>query len=179
MEPSSNHFKLFGLEIGFDIDEQLLAQRYRELQRTAHPDRYVSATDRERRLAVQRAAEINDAFQILREPLSRARYLLELNGVGWDAERNTATDPAFLMEQMELRETLHEARAAREPLPSIDRLLADISERVGGAMAELRELFAAEAPDFERIKVNIDKQQFLRRLQRQAEELEEELLGAA
>lgn len=179
MESSSNYFQLFGLDVGFELDEALLSKHYRELQRAVHPDRYANAPDRERRLAVQRAAEINDAYQVLRDPLGRARYLLELAGVRWDEERNTTTDPTFLMEQMELRESLHEARDAAEPLARVAGIAQDISERVDDAMTEMRELFKSEPADLERIKANINKQQFLRRLQREAEELEEDLASTA
>ncbi len=178
MESSSNHFELFGLDVGFEVDEALLSQRYRELQRAIHPDRYANAPDRERRLAVQRAAEINDAYQILRDPLKRARYLLELKGVRWENERSTTTDPTFLMEQMELRESLQEARDASEPLARVAEIVQDISTRVNSAMAELRGSFRSEPIDIEGIKGNINKQQFLRRLQHEAEELEEDLASA-
>jgi molecular chaperone HscA len=100
---SHNHFELFGLKAGFEVDGETLALRYRDLQKETHPDRFANASEQERRLSVQLAAQINEAFRVLKSPLARARYLLELKGVVID-DTDTRMDPAFLMEQMELRE---------------------------------------------------------------------------
>ena len=113
MELTQNHFELFGLPVAFDVDAQQLAERYRELQRILHPDRYANASDRERRLSIQHAAQVNEAFQTLKSSLRRARYLLQLKGVEFDDEKETHLDPAFLMEQMELREALADQGRSR------------------------------------------------------------------
>jgi len=84
MDSGRNHFELFGLPVAFEVDMTRLAETYRELQRALHPDRFANASDRERRLSVQQAARVNEAYQILRSPLRRARYLLELRGVEFD-----------------------------------------------------------------------------------------------
>ena len=63
MALTQNHFELFGLPVAFDVDVHQLAERYRQLQRASHPDRYANASDRERRLSIQHAAQVNDAFQ--------------------------------------------------------------------------------------------------------------------
>ena len=78
---SSSYFVLFGLPVSFDVDRKTLAERYRELQRTVHPDRFANAADSERRLSVQMAARVNEGFQTLKDPLARGRYMLELQGV--------------------------------------------------------------------------------------------------
>ena len=73
---TSNFFELFNLPIGFEIDTQDLAERYRSLQAAVHPDKFASSSDLERRIAIQQSARINEAFQTLKNPLQRARYLL-------------------------------------------------------------------------------------------------------
>ena len=75
---SKDYFELFGLPVAFDIDSNDLAVRYRQLQRQFHPDRFASAPAAERRLSVQMTAQINAAFQTLKDPVARARYLLGL-----------------------------------------------------------------------------------------------------
>ena len=107
MSVLKNHFELFDLPVSFDIDTNTLAERYRELQRTVHPDKFASAPNRERRLAMQKATQINEAFQILKKPLTRAAYLLQLHGIDTN-QQNTTMDSEFLMTQMELREELAE-----------------------------------------------------------------------
>jgi molecular chaperone HscB len=111
---SRDHFELFGLPRLFEMDERSLESRYHELQSSAHPDRYASRPEHERRLSMQWSTRINEAYRLLRTPLTRARYLLELEGIDVGAENNTAMPADFLMQQMEWREALDEAREARD-----------------------------------------------------------------
>ena len=106
-----NYFELFGLAPRFAIDVEALERTYRELQSRVHPDRYAHLADTEKRLSMQWATRVNEAFQTLRKPLPRARYLLELRGHDVAHESNTAMSPAFLMDQMEWREAVEEARS--------------------------------------------------------------------
>ncbi len=76
-----NHFELFGLPPQFSLDGSLLSSQFRELQKRFHPDNFATASERDRLLAVQKAAQINDAYQVLKNPISRAEYLLSQNGL--------------------------------------------------------------------------------------------------
>lgn len=97
-----------------------LDERYRELQREVHPDRFATGSDAEKRLSVQRATLINEAYQTLKAPLSRVRYLLESTGIDAAIETNTAMPADFLMQQMQWRESLDDAgdEAALDALAS-------------------------------------------------------------
>ncbi len=177
MDLGSNHFELFGLPVGFEIDTAQLAEKYRELQRVLHPDRFANASDRERRLSVQHAAQVNEAYQTLRSPLRRARYLLELRGVEFDDERQTHLDPEFLMAQMELREALAAVRNEADPFAALNRLLADLAREREALEAELAQHLAQEDADaLEAARQIVQKLQFFARLQEEAEEIEESLL---
>ena len=57
----------------FDIDEASLERRYKLLQWALHPDKAVSRTQQEQGLSAEAAARINQAYGVLRRPLSRAR----------------------------------------------------------------------------------------------------------
>jgi len=107
----NNFFTLLGLPQRFDVDRKRLKQRLRELQRQYHPDRFARATPHEQRLAAQFSAQLNTAASVLGNPVQRALHLLELNGVQVDAQNHTETDSGFLLEQMELRDTLEDCRA--------------------------------------------------------------------
>jgi molecular chaperone HscB len=173
VELSSTHFELFGLPARFRIDRQQLDSRFRELQRLVHPDRFASATDQERRLSMQQAVRINEGYRILKDPLQRGRYLLELGGYRFDEERHTTDDAAFLMEQMELREALAGVRTSADPL---DRL-GGIMQRIAADFQRLAEELPAllEADDAQRRERAADvlmKMQFFRRLEEEARELE-------
>ncbi len=103
-----NHFELLGLPVQYQLDSAHLSSQFRELQRQYHPDKFSTSSERDQLMAVQKAAQINDAYQILKNPVSRLEYLLFLNGIDMRSEQTTMQDPVFLMEQMELRETLEE-----------------------------------------------------------------------
>jgi len=101
-----NYFQLFGLENQFDIDTTKLAEVYQSLQKTVHPDRFAHASSQEQLLAVQKSSMINDAYQTLKNPLTRATYILTERGTDMPNEQASFGDTAFLMHQMELREML-------------------------------------------------------------------------
>ncbi len=111
---AADHFALFGLARDFRIDTAALERNYRALQAQTHPDRFVTASDSERRRALQWATRVNEAYETLKKPLSRARYLLAELGGESDFVRNNALPTDFLVAQMELRETVADAVAARQ-----------------------------------------------------------------
>jgi molecular chaperone HscB len=108
-----NHFELFHLPQQFAIDANALDSAFRNVQAQVHPDKFVSGSETEKRIAMQWATRANEAYQTLKNPLKRASYLCELHGVDLQVESNTAMPPAFLMQQMEWREALADAKAAR------------------------------------------------------------------
>lgn len=120
-----NHFELFNLPARFAVDLAALDAAYRDVQGRVHPDRFVNASDAEKRVAMQWATRANEAYQTLKNPLQRARYLVELNGVDLQTESNTAMPMDFLMQQMEWREALGEARAAKDA-EALDELDAQL-----------------------------------------------------
>jgi len=122
-----NHFELFQMPAVFAIDTQQLDSAYREMQGRVHPDKFVTATDAEKRVAMQWATRANEAYQALKSPLKRAIYLCELNGVDLGVESNTSMPTAFLMQQIEWRETLDEARASKNQL-ALEQLESELQQ---------------------------------------------------
>jgi len=178
MQPAlgKNHFELFDLPASFEVEQETLALRYRDLQRAVHPDRFANASEQEKRLSVQQAAQINEAFQVLRQPLSRARYLLQLNGVPLD-DTDTQMEPAFLMEQMELREDLAEVRGAEEPFAALSRVRDTVESKEREIIEALQQAFADGGPEaLEHARQLVRKMQFMQRLLGEVDELEETLV---
>ena len=122
-----NHFDLFHLPAKFGFDLGALDTAYRDVQGQVHPDRFVNATDAEKRVAMQWATRANEAYQTLKHPQKRAQYLCELHGVDLKTESNTAMPMQFLMQQMEWREALGEARAAKDA-EALDALDAEVGQ---------------------------------------------------
>ncbi|MDH5190419.1 MAG: co-chaperone HscB [Gammaproteobacteria bacterium] len=174
---SRNYFELFGLPVSFEVDLNTLSEHYRELQRVSHPDKFANATDQERRLAVQQAAQINEAFRVLKDPLERGKYLLALQGINLDEETDTSMDPQFLMQQMELRESLEAVRDAQDPLGKLAGLLQEIEKAMSDMISDLSVLFAnANDEAYTKARDTVRKMQFMHKLRNEIEELEEELI---
>jgi len=143
-----NHFALFNLPAEFALDTAQLDAAYREVQNKVHPDKFVSAPDAEKRVAMQWATRANEAYQILKRPFLRAAYLVELHGIDLQVESNTAMPRAFLMQQMEWRELLDEARSQRD-LSTLEKLESELSaarkEQLAAIAHQLEEKHYAKA----------------------------------
>jgi molecular chaperone HscB len=173
---SKNYFDLFGLPISYIIDGNSLSERYRDLQRVIHPDRFANASEQERRLSVQSAALINEAFETLKDPIARAGYLLSLHGVEMDSLNESTQDMAFLMQQMELREELEEVRGQADPYQAILDLSGRINKQINTLVAQLAVYF--ETPTQEQLQAAreiLRKMRFLQKLYTEAERVEAEL----
>ena len=136
-------FELLGIPARYDLDLDELATRQRDLSRALHPDRYAGRGASERRQALGKAIEVNEAARLLKDPVKRAELLLERHGiaVGEGVERQMPGD--FLMEIMELREQLGDLRRARD-MQGVEALCErvrarqqQVTERLQGGFREL------------------------------------------
>jgi len=131
---SQTHFQLFNLPQTFAIDLAALDTQYRRLQSEVHPDRFASASDAEKRQSLQLATQANDAYQTLKNPLQRGRYLLQLKGIDTLEESNTAMPTAFLIQQMEWREAIEDA----QNMAQLEVLQQDLREKTNFLCAQLQ-----------------------------------------
>jgi molecular chaperone HscB len=146
MKLDSDDFELFGVPKRFAQDRAALDARWRELQAEVHPDRFVSRGTAAQRVAMQWAVRVNEAYQRLKDPLQRAAYLCELRGAPINAENNTAMPAAFLMQQMEWRESLDDAGS----LDGVEALATEVEvqrrevlSRIGALLDEKDDAAAA------------------------------------
>lgn len=173
---SKSHFELFGLPVAFVIDSQALRERYRELQRVVHPDRYSGASDQEKRLSMQAVTQVNEAYETLRDPLKRARYLLQLHGLDLGPAHETTKDAAFLMQQMELREELAEVRVSADSLGAVQAFMDKVSRMISSCIGQMALDFETRDPArLEAVREEVVKMQFLNKLHAEAERLESQL----
>ena len=168
-----NYFELFDLAVSCEIDSQLLREKFMLLQRQYHPDRFASSSDTDRRLAVQIAAHINGAHQTLDSPLKRAEYCLQLAGLSTDSETDAKMEPAFLMQQMELRETLEEIPTASDPYKALDSARDDIDSQIQSMQGEVGGYIAEEK--YEKAREYVRRWQFLEKLAQEADSIEAQL----
>ncbi|WGL17920.1 Fe-S protein assembly co-chaperone HscB [Microbulbifer bruguierae] len=173
MKLQQNHFEIFGLPVAYEVDRQVLAKRYRELQQEFHPDRFAAKSEREQMLSMQYAAQINEANNTLKDPVARAAYLLQLAGVEISPEQTTA-DGEFLMQQMILRERLEDVRDLAEPEGELESLAVETAD----LFQVQQQVFAAalESGGLAEASGALLKMQFLGKLQHQIDALEDDLL---
>lgn len=145
-------FALLGLEPRFDLDTQTLEGAYFERQKELHPDKFAQAPAAERVVALTKARALNDAYQLLKKPASRAEYLMSREGIViGDNER---IDPALVMELLEEREELAEARHAGK-LDVVSALQASMKARRKAAFDQIRALFAESKVQWAAIKAQL------------------------
>jgi len=172
---SDDFFVLFDFPVSFDVVLCSLAERYREAQRAVHPDKFANASEAERRLSAQLAARVNEAYRVLKDPLARGRYLLELRGVDLD-DMDTTFDGAFLMEQMELRERLADVKGSANPHQQLEIITRDINAQSKSLIAQMAKLLEATDMDsLQQARVATRKLQFFRRLHEEVDALDDEL----
>lgn len=153
-----NYFSLFNLPETLTLDPQALASAYQALQKLTHPDKFATASAQDQRIAMQKNAQVNDGYSVLKHPLSRAQHLLALRGTVIDQEQQTLQDPMFLMQQMEWRETLEEICSDEDALLDMQ---SEINQEITEKLALLTEWFAQSETSNEDIANEIRKLTFI------------------
>jgi len=178
---SKNFFQLFALPISFDIDMSNLMDAYRSLQKVVHPDHFASGTDKEKRLSIEMAAHLNEGVDTLKKPVKRAIYLLKLQGIDVDFEKNTAMSPMFLMDQMELREQLEVVGKQADPFAAIDALYERIASMQNARIDDFKAAYNKITNNIDSVGNNsnaediVAEMQFIEKLRIDIERLEETL----
>jgi molecular chaperone HscB len=171
---SRDYFQVLGVKHVYALDLVDLEQRYKNLTKTLHPDRYAKAAPEARRASLERSVQLNEAWRTLSDPIRRAEYLLSLKGivVGEQSQSNAAASaashatlpvpPSLLMEVMELREALVEARDTKD-LKEVDALIAKVQTRLDQVYAEVAGGFAQERPDYPTLAARLVSVRYYRR----------------
>jgi molecular chaperone HscB len=166
---SSNFFELFEVPVAYEVDLDLVQQRYRELQKVVHPDKFVNASDQEKRISMQQTSWINEAFNTLKQPVDRAIYLMGLKGIDLHLQNETTMDAGFLMEQMEMREALSDVRSKDDPLAELDNFARQIKDKMKSMMEGFSATYADDHLDD--AKEWIRKMQFVQKAKKEVDEL--------
>src|SRR5580692_8616156 len=111
---STDYFALFELPRKLWIEMSGLEQKFLQLSWKLHPDNFVNASAEEQERSLKRSSEVNDAYRVLRDPVARVEYLLEIEGARKEGEHKQQAPPELLEEVFELNESLDELREARE-----------------------------------------------------------------
>lgn len=144
-------FAMLGVPRRFDLDLASVEKLHRELSRALHPDKFAAAGASERREALDKAASVNEAWRVLRDPIRRAEALFAAVGLPIGETNEPKPEAMFLMEMLEEREALAEARAKKD-LDRVAKLGAAVETRMKQAEARLAAGFAGAAPAAEAVK---------------------------
>ncbi len=169
MDLQSTDFEIMGVPTQFAQDLAALDAAWKNLQRQVHPDKFVGQGAAAQRVAMQWSVRVNEAYQRLKNPLQRASYLCSLQGVGIEAESNTAMPTDFLMQQMEWREALDEAEGAGQ----LQALADEVLQAQQAAYAELEQLLDVQH-DYAAAAVGVRKLMFIQKF---AQEIRQRQLG--
>jgi molecular chaperone HscB len=169
-------FAILGLSRSFDVDLAVVEKTHRELSRALHPDKFVGASPSERRAALGKAVEVNEAWRVVRDPIRRAEALLTLRGVAASEEAEAKADPEFLMEMLEQREALADAKRARD-LVTVRRMAGAVAGRAQAAEAELSAGFARakDGASLAGLVGKVGELRFYRRFLEEVSAIEDEL----
>ncbi|SMN02311.1 Chaperone protein HscB [uncultured Candidatus Thioglobus sp.] len=168
-----NYFGLFSLNADFSIDLDALEEVYQTEIAKFHPDKFATGGDKEKTLALQNTALINTAFDTLKSPLLRATYLLELQGINAFDEKDTQMDVDFLMNQIELRESLSEIQSSKDEM-ALDDFIEAISIKIKQNITQIEQGFKLDKLDT--IKNLVRELKFYTQLETQAKQLMDEYL---
>lgn len=170
-------FATLGAPRRFDLDLAALEKTHRELSRALHPDKFAQTGASERRAALEKAADVNEAWRVVRDPIRRAEALFRLEGLPVGETSEPKASPAFLMEVMEEREALAEARAARD-LAKVHALAEGITRRAKATEAKLGAAFAGDLTparaELERLLPLLGELRFYRRFLEEVAAIEED-----
>jgi molecular chaperone HscB len=167
-----NFFELFSLAKNFNTDLSKLEMAYQRQVGKFHPDKFATATDKEKNLALQNTSLVNTDYDTLKSPLLRATYLLELEGINAFDEKDTQMDVAFLMSQIELRESLEAIESSKDEI-ELDDFIENITSKI---RMNINKISTAFDSDYDQIKNLVRELKFYEQLNLHAKQLMDELI---
>lgn len=170
----SDPFETMGVESKFDLELDKLAERHRDLSRALHPDRYTGAPAAERRMALGKAIEVNDAYRVLKDPVRRAEAILRRAGVPVGETAEPKPSQALLMDMMDRREELADARRAKD-LQAVNKLANAVRERERVVLDLLGRALSAEGSAKAQALPHLGELRYLRRFLDEVSAIEEDL----
>jgi molecular chaperone HscB len=135
-----DYFALFGLPRKLWIEMSGLEQKFLQLSWKLHPDNFVNASADEQASSLKRSSEVNDAYRVLRDPVGRVEYLLEIEGARKEGEQKQQAPPELLEEVFELNESLDELREAKESGADLETLKSRLELAQTGFQQKLLEV---------------------------------------
>ena len=157
---SLDYFALFNLPRRFRLNGATLDRAWHALQTEVHPDRHAHLPSS--RSAVAGSLRVNEAYSVLKKPITRAQYLLELAGIRQEAITGNIMSSEYLMEQLEWREAVEEARETND-VDALEQLMLRLQIQMDGIIRQLAEQLD-DRRDFKAAADTVRQMMFLEKL---------------
>jgi molecular chaperone HscB len=139
----TDYYELLGVPRSLNLSLDALQQRYYELSRQLHPDRFMQKPEAERQRALDMSSALNDAYRTLKDPIKRAQYLLSVEGFDVGEQRSKDVPPELLEEVFELNMALEEMRGGDDSArPQLEQAEKNFTNMLAESDQELSALFA-------------------------------------
>lgn len=140
---SEDFYEFFGFDRKLQVDGAALQQRFYELSRQWHPDRFGRKGPEQQAQALEATAILNDGYRTLRDPVKRAEYLLTEEGFPIGEQRSKDVPPELLEEVFELNMMLEEMNSGDEDArPQLEAAKENFVGLRGRIDHDLDQLFA-------------------------------------
>ncbi len=158
--PKKNYFQILGMAPAMKLSRPDLDIAFRTQSKQVHPDRFSQESTVERKLALQHTERLNHGYRTLKEPLSRAQYLLELAGVSLEAQQKQPQNPEFLMQMMELQEQVESTKDEE----GLEELLQSSKQRYNQLLGQLSGFFDQQEGTLNETQEAVTELRYYRRL---------------
>ena len=163
-----DHFKVMGLPHCFEIDSAELENLYQRLTLEMHPDFFVEAPEKQKHLSEKSSVMLNAAYSTLREPSSRAKYLLPMLAREKSLETDSLPD-RFLQEMFTFQESLDEMLESGDQ-SALCKMNEDLQNRYNFIESNYAALFKKleTSPEnteiLQQLQTQLNAERYLRRL---------------
>jgi len=168
--PPSDYYTLLGLDRKLKLNTADLQQRFYELSRQLHPDRFMRKSEAERQYSLDASSILNDAYRTLKDPVKRAQYVLSQEGFEIGEQRSKDVPPELLEEVFELNMALEEMRSGDDSArPQLESAKDNFSNMLSEADHQLETQFAKydESKDREtltKIRGTLNRRKYIQNL---------------
>jgi molecular chaperone HscB len=168
--PPADYYVLLGLDRKLKLNTAELQQRFYELSRQLHPDRFMRKSEVERQYSLDASSILNDAYRTLKDPVKRAQYILSQEGFEIGEQRSKDVPPELLEEVFELNMALEEMRSGDDSArPQLESAKNNFANMLAEADRQLETQFAQydESPNRDtltKIRGTLNRRKYIQNL---------------
>lgn len=157
-----DYFTLFSLPKKININQTLLSKNFYVLQSKFHPDLFINDTNLKKKMILKKSIELNKGYKILKDFLSRAIYLLDLNGFKINTDTVLLNQNHFLKKYFSLYEDIDDLKKNNFNQENWEKIIKKVTNKIEICQINIELEFEKE--NYKNIIVLIEKLLFLRKI---------------